>query len=150
MALRADVEWSDPVLGQELHEHGHWLSELANLMIFLFVAAFQKLMFYRLRRRYLEHVALALNVASFYLALIVCGDLLSVPLDSRGFSDFGGHFQQIVGATALPLYWMLAIRRFYARRIALALPSAVVMTAVTSAAAIALGTVVYAILIVTA
>jgi hypothetical protein len=150
MSLRPDVDWRSGGLNERLREHGNWMSEMATLLIFLVVAVFQKLLFYRLHRSYLQHVALALNVAAFYLAVIVLGELLSLPFAARRSGEFLLYLQQIAGLTVLPLYWMLAIRRFYSIRTALAVPAAIIMTAVNSLAAIILSTTLYAIMIITA
>jgi predicted nucleic acid-binding protein len=147
---RPDVDWQSPEVEAHLREHGHWLSEAATLVIFLVVAAGQKLIFYRLHRRYLEHVALALNVSALYIAVIVVGELLFGAVARHRFGDFDGTLQHLAGVSVLPVYWFLAIRRFYGLRTVFSASAAIVVTAVHAAVAVSLNAIVYAILIFTA
>ena len=119
-ASRPGVNWNDPELRTSLNERGHWFAEIGTMFIFLGIAALQKLVFFRSRRRYLEHVALALNVVSFYIVVLL---LVEVGLGIFGrshFADYDLAAQQWTAVTLLPVYWFLAIRRFYGLR---ALPS---------------------------
>jgi Protein of unknown function (DUF3667) len=150
MSSRPDVDWRDPALVARIRERGHWLSELATLLIFMLVAGVQKLVFYRLHRRYLEHVALALNVASFFLAALIVCELL-VWAVTRNWSGYvEAQLQSLVAMSALPVYWFLAIRRFYEIKALPSAAAAIVITVANAVIALALSTVVYAILIATA
>ena len=150
MSSRPNIDWQSPAVVVHVRELGHWLSELATLLIFMLVAAVQKLIFYRLRRRYLEHVALALNVASFFLVALTVCELLAWGVTRNRIGNVEAPLQTLIGISALPVYWYLAIRRFYELK---ALPSAaatMVITLANAAMAIGLSTIVYAILIRTA
>lgn len=119
-ASRSGVDWNDPELRASLHERGRWYAEIGTMLIFLGIAALQKLVFLRSGRRYLEHVALSLNVVSFFIVVLL---LVEVGLGIFGrshFADYDVDAQQWAGVTLLPVYWFLAIRRFYGLR---ALPS---------------------------
>jgi len=150
MSSRPNVDWHSPAVAAHVREIGHWLSEFATLFIFLLVAAFQKLVFYRLHRRYLEHVALALNVASFFLAVLTVCELVLWGVVRERFGDFEGQLQSILALSALPVYWCLAIRRFYELRMFPAAVAAIVITFANAVMALGLSTIVYAILIATA
>jgi hypothetical protein len=150
MLIRPNVNWQSPAVISHVQEYGRWLSEVATLLIFLVVAVVQQWIFRRQHRRYLEHVALALNVAAFFLAVLVIAELLFSAVTQHRFGESDALLQSLLGMSALPIYWFLAIRRFYGLK---TLPSAVTAIAVTSAhAVVALGlsTIVYAILIKTA
>jgi hypothetical protein len=119
-ASRPGVNWNDPELRASLDERGRWFAEIGTMLIFLGIAALQKLVFFRSGRRYLEHVALSLNIVSFYIVVLL---LVEVGLGIFGrshFADYDVDAQQWAGVTLLPVYWFLAIRRFYGLR---ALPS---------------------------
>jgi hypothetical protein len=150
IASRPDVQWQSAEVQANLREHGHWMREVATLLIFLVVALFQKLIFYRLHRRYLEHAALGLNVAAFLVAAIVAGELLFGAVARHRFADFDGVLQELLVLSALPLYWFLAIRRFYGLRTSWSVAAAIVVTAAQIVIALSMSTLVYAILIETA
>jgi hypothetical protein len=150
ISSRPDVDWQSPKVEAHLHETGRWINEAASLLIFLVVAAAQKLIFYRLHRRYLEHVTLALNVSALYLAVIVAAELLFGAFARHRFVDFDATLQNLFVMSVLPVYWFLAIRRFYELRTVVSAATAIVVTAVHAAVAVGLSTIVYAILIVTA
>jgi hypothetical protein len=147
LSSRPEVNWLSPVVASRVREHAHWLSEVAMLLIFLVTAGFQKILFYRLRRRYLEHVALALNVATFYLAVLLIGELLVGAATRRSLGNSEELLQSLVAMFALPVYWFFAIRRFYGIGKSLSAVSAILMTAAYGAIAVGFNTVVYAILI---
>ena len=119
-ASRTGVDWNEPELRASLQERGRWFAELGTLLIFLGVAALQKLVFYRTGRRYLEHVALALNICSFYILVLLLIELAIGIFARSHFAADALAAQQWVGITLLPVYWFFAIRRFYRLR---ALPS---------------------------
>jgi hypothetical protein len=150
MSSRPDVDWHSPAVAAHVRELGHWLSELATLLIFMLVAWVQMLVFYRLHRRYLEHVALALNVASFFLAVITVADLLVWAVSRNRFGNLEAQLQSLLALSALPLYWCLAIRRFYELRLLPSAAAAIVLTVANALMALGLSTIVYAILIETA
>ena len=148
IASRPEIDWQNLEVIYRVREIGHWLSELATLSIFLLTAGMQKVVFYRLHRTYLEHVALALNVASFYLIALMISEL-SFALIVRNL-DVESSLQALIALSALPLYWFFAIRRFYELSIPLSIGGAMIMTAGQAAIAVGLNTLVYAILIQTA
>jgi Protein of unknown function (DUF3667) len=119
-ASRSGVSWNDPELRASLTERGRWFSEIGTLFIFLGIAAFQKLVFFRSGRRYLEHAALSLNVVTFFIVVLLFIEVGLGIFGRKHFADYDAVAQQWVGATLLPVYWFLAIRRFYGLR---ALPS---------------------------
>lgn len=150
MSSRPNVDWHNPAVAAHVRELGHWLSELATLLIFLLVAAVQKLIFYRLHRRYLEHVALALNVASFLLAALTGCELLAWAVTGSRFGNMEAQLQSLIAVSALPVYWCLAIRRFYELKTLPSAAAAIVITLANAFMALGLSTIVYAILISTA
>jgi hypothetical protein len=116
-ASRPGVNWNDPELRASLNERGRWFAEAGTMLIFLAIAALQKLLFYRSGRRYLEHVALSLNIVSFYIVILLFVEI-GLGIFARGhFADYSLDAQQWVGITLLPVYWFLAIRRFYGLRV---------------------------------
>jgi hypothetical protein len=119
-ASRPGVNWNDPELRASLNERGRWFAEIGTMLIFLGLAALQKLVFYRSDRRYLEHVALSLNIVSFYIVILLLIDVGLGIFGRSHFADYDVIAQQWVAVTLLPVYWFLAIRRFYGLR---ALPS---------------------------
>lgn len=150
MSSRPNVDWQSPAVAARFRELGHWLSELATLLTFMLVAGVQKLIFYRLHRRYLEHVALALNVASFLLAALTVCELLVWAVTRNRFGNLEAQLQSIVAMSVLPVYWCLAIRRFYELKTLPSAAAAIVITLANAAMALGLSTIVYAILIGTA
>jgi len=119
-ASRPGVNWNDPELRASLNERGHWFAEIGTMLIFLGIAALQKLVFFRTGRRYLEHVALSLNIVSFYIVVLLFVEVGLGIFGRSHFADYDVDAQQWTGVTLLPVYWFLAIRRFYGLR---ALPS---------------------------
>lgn len=147
MSGRPDVDWQSPAVDSRARELGHWLGELATLLIFLATAGIQKLIFNRLHRRYLEHVVLALNVASFTLAAVTVSELLVWAASRNHHGDLDGALQTLVLISALPIYWFFAIRRFYGLKSFVSAGAAIILTASQSAVAFALNIVVFAVLI---
>lgn len=147
MSGRPDVNWQGPEVASRVRELGHWSGELATLLIFLATAGLQKLIFYRLHRRYLEHVVLALNVASFFLAALTVGESLAWAATRHRYGDLGGVLQTIIVLSALPIYWTFAIRRFYGLKISVSVAAAIIVTATQAAIAAMLNTAVLAVLI---
>ena len=151
MSSRPNVDWQSPAVAARFRELGHWLSELATLLTFMLVAGVQKLIFYRLHRRYLEHVALALNVASFLLAALTVCELLVWAVTRNRFGNFEAQLSiDTLPCRCWPVYWCLAIRRFYELKTLPSAAAAIVITLVNAAMALGLSTIVYAILIGTA
>jgi hypothetical protein len=112
-ASRSQVNWNDSELRASLSERGRWFSEIGTMLIFLAIAALQKLVFLRSGRRYLEHVALALNVVSFYIVILLLAEVGIGIFGRSHFVDYDVNAQTWAGLTLLPVYWFLAIRRFY-------------------------------------
>jgi len=119
-ASRPGVNWNDPELRASLNERGRWFAEIGTMLIFLVIAALQKLVFFRNGRRYLEHVALSLNIVSFYIVVLLLVEVGLGMFARIHFAEYDVDAQQWTGVTLLPAYWFLAIRRFYGLR---ALPS---------------------------
>ena len=116
VASRPSVNWNDPELRASLNERGRWFAEIGTMLIFLGVAALQKLVFYRSGRRYLEHVALSLNIVSFFIVVLLLAEVGLGIFCRSHFADYDVIAQQWVGVTLLPVYWLFAIRRFYGLR----------------------------------
>jgi hypothetical protein len=113
MTARSTVDWSNPELREQLAERSHWLSELATLLIFFGVAGILQLVLWRLQRAYLEHLALALSVSAFFLTGLILGDVVLALFWRRDMVELSYQLNQFLALTALPIYWYLAIRRFY-------------------------------------
>ena len=126
-ASRPGVNWNDPELRASLNERGRWFAEIGTMLIFLVIAALQKLVFYRSGRRYLEHVALSLNVVSFCIVVLLLFEIGLGIFGRSHFADYDVDAQQWVAFTLLPVYWLLAIRRFYGLRVLPALFAALMM-----------------------
>jgi len=150
LAHRSDVAWNDLELRVKLTERAHWFSEIASLVTFIGVAAIQGLVFWPRRRRFVEHLALALTVTSFLLvALIGIGCVVVLVVPAR-FAEITTSVQQILAFSALPLYWGFAIHRFYGTGPLASAGLAVVMALAQAVTATVLYTLMLALLIVTA
>jgi hypothetical protein len=149
-ASRGGIDWSDPEVRNSLHERGRWLGEIGTMLVFLAVALVQKVIFFRSGRKYLEHVTLALNVVTFYIVVMIVIDLGLGILVRPHFADFDVDASQLIGITLLPLYWFLALRRFYRLRAPPALLGTALLWASNVAIAWCLNVLVLAILIETA
>ena len=117
IAARPTIDWSNPNLEERLTERERWFGEFGTLLIFFGVALVQKLVFYRQKRRYLEHATLALTVSAFFLTLIAAAELVARVFGPTGFGTLANESQEWLALTALPLYWVLAVRRFYGLRL---------------------------------
>ena len=126
-ASRHGVNWNDPELRASLNERGRWFAEIGTMLIFLGLAALQKLVFYRSGRRYLEHVALSLNIVSFFIVILLFVEVGLGIFGRSHFADYDVNAQQWVAITLLPVYWFLAIRRFYGLRVLPSLFGALMM-----------------------
>jgi hypothetical protein len=115
-ASRRDINWSAPELRESLSERTRWGSEIGTMLVFLGVAAIQRVVFFRTHRRYLEHVALALNVVSFYIVVMVLIEAALGIFAGSHYASYDADAQTLTALTLLPLYWFLAIRRFYGVR----------------------------------
>ena len=150
VANRPEVDWGNPVLKEKLAARSHWSAEAGTMLIFLFVALAQQLLFRRFHRRYLEHVALALNVSTFYLLIFAVGELALVITGQQEFGTVDSLLREIVGGIALPIYWYFAIRRFYGSSAWRAVPDTLLVTASHVLFAILTNVAVFALLIETA
>ena len=128
MASRGSIDWS----GSQPHEHflerAHWISQALTLLVFLGVAGLQSLLLWRLRRHYLEHLSLALNVSAFYLVLCVAGDVMAGVFWHQEMQQAAYQISSLLAVTALPLYWCLSVRRFYRTGWPAAIALAVLLT----------------------
>jgi hypothetical protein len=113
MALRGSIDWSDSQPHEHFLERVHWISQALTLLVFLGVAGIQSLLLMRLRRHYLEHLSLALNVAAFYLLLCVVGDVVAALFWHQEMQQAAYQIGSVLAVSALPLYWCLSVRRFY-------------------------------------
>ncbi len=113
MASRGSIDWSGPQPQEHFLEQVHWISQALTLLVFLGVAGIQSLLLMRLRRHYLEHLSLALNVYAFYLLLCVAGDVVADLFWHREMPQAAYQIGSVLAISALPLYWCLSVRRFY-------------------------------------
>jgi len=149
LEARGTIAWTDPAIQERIASRAHWMSEAGTFLIYVFVALLQQLILFRTHRRYLEHLALALNVSTFYLLVTAAAQLL-FPWIARGHIAVAeGVLQSAIGFTVLPLYWYLSIRRFYRIRVPWAAAAAATITAGNALIAVMLNTAIYALLIVT-
>lgn len=93
--------------------YSHWLSEAGTLVIVFLIAAALLLILRKYHRRYLEHLTLALNVITFLLLLMLVGDAVTLIAGRGSVSEVAEIYRINVPAMLLPLYWLIAIRRFY-------------------------------------
>jgi hypothetical protein len=150
MQARPEVRWEAPEIRERLTARGHWLSEFGTLAIFLVIAILQKLIFFRQHRRYLEHAALALSVGAFFIGLVaLLRVFIGIFVRSRA-PDIDADLQAIAGVTVLPIYWWLAIRRFYGVSILASSASALAISICHVLVAITISVSSYALLIATA
>jgi len=108
------------------------------------------LVFARLQRRYLEHLALALNVLTFYLLCNAIGQVLILAIYRGDARDAEGLLQTGLALIVLPSYWFFSTKRFYGIRPFWALLSSVVMTVGNAILALAINIIAYAVLLITA
>jgi hypothetical protein len=149
LEARGTVAWADPAVQERIAAKAHWLAEVGTFLIIVFVALLQQVILRRTHRRYLEHLALALNVLTFYLLVTAAAQLL-IPWIARGHIAVAeGVLQTVLGFTVLPGYWYLGISRFYGIRRQWAAAAAVTITAGNGLIAVALNTAIFAFLIVT-
>jgi len=114
IALRSGVDWSNDVLRLHLAERAHWLGEIVNFLIpagVAIVLALVALVFRKLRRTYVEHLTLALTVITWLLVMVSFGALIALLL--RQFALRADSTILLLVFLGLPVYWVLAIRRFY-------------------------------------
>jgi hypothetical protein len=109
---RPAVHWSDPGLRERLAERGRWGAEIGTMLIFLGVAGVLKLLFYRQRRRYLEHAVFALSVTTWYLLLVSVGELALALTRSRQFAQLELELAEWL-TPAMAVYGWFALRCFY-------------------------------------
>jgi len=119
IASRPDLDWSNEALRLHLAERAHWLREIGNFLVpagVAIVLALLALIFRKLRRTYVEHLTLALTVQAWLVVMLIFGELLIVLLWRHS-----AHLAQLTIepwiAILLPVYWALAIRRFYGVRL---------------------------------
>ena len=113
MASRGSIDWSGSQPQEHFLQRVHWISQALTLLVFLGVAGIQSLLLFRLHRRYLEHLSLALNVSAFYLLLCVAGDVVAAVFWHQEMQQVAYQIGSVLAATAMPLYWCLSVRRFY-------------------------------------
>jgi Protein of unknown function (DUF3667) len=91
----------------------HWSSEAGTLMVFLLVALAQLAIMRKYHRRYLEHLMLSLNVATFILLVLIVGDVVTLIAGRGSISESAESYRLNAPGYLLPIYWFFAIRRFY-------------------------------------
>jgi hypothetical protein len=75
-ASRSGLNWNDSEIRASLNERGRWFSEIGTMLIFLAIAALQKLIFFGTGRRYLEHVALSRSTSYLSTSSFCCSSRL--------------------------------------------------------------------------
>jgi hypothetical protein len=149
IAARGTIAWSDPALQERIASRAHWFGEVGTFLIYVFVALLQQVVLLRTHRRYLEHLALALNVLTFYLLVTAVVQLLLPWIFNNHTAEALGAIQTALGLTALPVYWYLSIRRFYRIGRPWAAAAAATITIGNALIAVVLNTGILAVLIVT-
>ena len=96
-----------------LETYSHWLSEAGTLVMVFLVASALLLILRKYHRRYLEHLTLALNAITFLLLMMLIGDAVTLIAGRGSVNEVAESYRINVPALLLPLYWLLAIRRFY-------------------------------------
>jgi len=117
IAARPGVDWSNEVLRAHLAERDHWLNEIGTFLIPAGVTIVLALVFHRLRRTYVEHLTLALTVQAWFVVVLIFGWLLIALLWRQSGVDAQVTIQSWLALLGLPVYWALAIRRFYGLRL---------------------------------
>jgi hypothetical protein len=92
----------------------HWLSEAGTLVIVFLIAAALQLILRKYHRRYLEHLTLALNTITFFVMIMLIGDVVTLIVGRGSVSELAEAYRLNVPALLLPFYWVFAIHRFYA------------------------------------
>lgn len=147
VATRGAIHWNDPALRDSLTERARWCSEIGTMLVFLGLAGVQKVVFLRTHRRYLEHVCLALNVISFYIVLMVVVEVGLGIFARSQFAAYDAQAQQLIALSLLPIYWFLAIRKFYSLNVLPALIGTVLLWCANIVIAFCLNLLVLALLI---
>ncbi len=148
--LRDPGFWKDSATEARLSERAKWLSESGTFVIAIFVAMLQSFVFIKFRRRYLEHLSLALNVTTFILLCTAFGKLFVIIFYKGNHSDVEAWLQTLLALIALPIYWFFSTKRFYEIKPIWALLSAAAMTFGVAVIALFLNIISLAILIITA
>jgi hypothetical protein len=103
--------------GKLTHAHfatyAHWSSEAGTLLVFLLIAWAQLAIMRKYHRRYLEHLMLSLNVATFILLVLIVGDIVTLVAGRGSISEVAESYRLNAPGYLLPIYWFFAIRRFY-------------------------------------
>ena len=147
--VRNSTSWTEPALQKRIDFRAHWLSEAGTFLISVLLALVLQIILTRAHRRYLEHLALALNVSTFYLLVTSVAQLL-IPWLAAGHAGEGeSTLQTVLGFTLLPIYWYLSIRRFYGIPRLWASAAALAVTGGNALIAVVLNTVICAALIIT-
>jgi Protein of unknown function (DUF3667) len=149
IAARGTIAWSDPALQKRIASRTHWFGEAGTFLIYVFVALLQQVVLLRTHRRYLEHLALALNVLTFYLLVTAVVQLLFPWIFNNHTAEALGEIQTVLSLTVLPVYWYLSIRRFYRIGRPWAAAAAATITIGNALIATVLNTAIFAVLIVT-
>ena len=150
IASRSGVDWSSEVLQARLAERTHWTGEFGTFLIFVGLAGVQACVFYKLRRTYVEHLALALSVCAWFLSMLTLGDIVLVAFWHA--PDFYTQVaaQSWIALLGLPVYWAVSIRRFYGLGWPICALTGVLMTVSTAYVAKFLNALLIALLVITA
>jgi hypothetical protein len=144
---RDDVDWNSPARAEQLSKRSYWFAEGGTLTIVLIVALAQKGILRRYNRRYLEHLTLALSVATFYLSVLIVGDAVSLIASRAQMAPSALHWRDLAATVLLPLYWMLGIRRFYRTTFGAGIVFGFIITAVDILIAVALNIAILVVLV---
>ncbi len=150
IGLRPASFWQDPAREARLAEAGRWLSEAGTFLVASVLAMLQSLVFIKLKRRYLEHLALALNVTTFFLLCAAIGQLIVLFIPETNSANTESNLQTVLALFALPIYWFFGVKRFYGLGALWAGVSAVAMTVGIAVIASILNTLALLVLIVAA
>jgi Protein of unknown function (DUF3667) len=148
-AMRSTVHWDNPDIRESIATRAHWMAEGGTMLIFLCVALVQLAVFKNLNRRYLEHAALGMSVATFFLLLTSASSLALLAAHLGPADQTSLLTSQGLDMLALCIYWYFAIRRFYGTSAIRSAAATIVIAAAQILIAIALNIGVLASLVVT-
>jgi Protein of unknown function (DUF3667) len=147
---RSNHGGGDLAQGFQTPAYTHWLEEAGTLLIVFLVALVQLAVLRAYRRRYLEHLTLALNVVTFSMLVLTVGDIVTLTIGRGSVGDMAFIYRNNIVAYLLPIYWFFAIRRFYGTRWSGSILYTVVITAANVLIAIGLNSLLLLLLVATA
>ena len=150
IASRPNVDWSNEALNLRLGERYRWFGEIVLFLFPVGVAIVQALVFRKPRRTYVEHLVLAITVQAWFLVMVIFGLLLIALLWRHSAPYASPMIREWIALFGLPVYWVLAIRRFYGLRLWPAVATGLVVTVGNWFVAILLNVLVLGALVLTA